>query len=73
MQKIDIGIQKDDGNQMETFGIVIASFSMDNKDGKFCFFEKTFLLVDISIDILFRMTFLILSNVQIEFNNWELE
>lgn len=45
---------------------------MDDKNGKFCFFKKIFLLADISMNITFKMAFLTLSNVQINFNDCEL-
>ena len=33
------------------------------------FFEKSFLLTDISLDVALKITFHILSNVEIDFNN----
>lgn len=42
---------------------------MDNKDRKSQFFEKAFLLADISIDATFRMFFLTLSNAKVNFTN----
>lgn len=71
--KTNINAQKIDNNKLETFRMVITSFSIDNKDGKSCFFEDTFLLADISIDISFGMLFLTLSNIEINFNNEELK
>lgn len=44
---------------------------MDKKDRKFHFLKEIFLLTTISIDVTFRMLFLILSNVKIQFNNRE--
>lgn len=52
--------------------MVIALFEVDNKQGKFCFFGKTYLPVNIGMDIIFKILFLILSNVEINFFNWEL-
>lgn len=52
--------------------MVIASFLIDNKDGESRFYEKTFLLTYIIIDITFGILFFILSNVQIDFYNREL-
>lgn len=45
---------------------------MDEKDWMFFFFEKTFLLADITMNIVFGMLFIILSNVKVNFNDWEL-
>lgn len=49
--------------------MVIASFQINDKDRKSCFFEETLLLADININIAFRMLFLILSNVEVSFND----
>lgn len=68
---MDIDTQKIDRHQLEILDMVIASFIVDDKDGKSCFFEKTFLLVDISMNIIFGMPFLNLSNVKIDFNDRE--
>lgn len=42
---------------------------MDDIDEKFQFFEKTFLLAAISIDIAHRISFLILNNIEVNFTN----
>lgn len=61
--KTIVDAQKIDGSRREIYGIVIALFQMDDKEGKSCFFKKTILLADISIDISFKMIYFILSNV----------
>lgn len=61
--------QKIDNYRLKTCEIVIVFFSIDNKNRKSCFFEKTFLLTDISIYITFEIAFLIMSNIKINFNN----
>lgn len=52
--------------------MVIASFSVEEKEERSCFFEETFLLVDISMDITLEMLFFILINVEIDFVDWDL-
>lgn len=52
--------------------MVIISFFIDGKDRKSHFFEETFLLVDFSMEVICKILFLTLSNVQIDFNDWEL-
>ena len=47
--------------------MVIASFFIENKQEKSCFFKKSFLLADINMDIAVRMTFYNLSNIEIDF------
>lgn len=44
-------------------------FPIENKDRKCHFFKQTFLFADISMDVVFKILFLTLSNVEIEFNN----
>lgn len=69
--KTDNDVRKIDCSRLETFDMVIASFSMDEKNGKFTFFEKTFLLADIGMNIVFKMVFLILNNVKVNSSNQE--
>lgn len=49
--KANIDAQKINSSRQKTFRMVIASFQIDNKDKKSCFFKLTFLLADISINI----------------------
>lgn len=65
--RIEIGAQKNDGSSPKTFEIVRASFSIDNKSIRSSFFEETFLIANININIVLIMFFLILSNLQINF------
>lgn len=65
----NIGAQKIDDSKLETYGIVITSFFVNGKDRRSRFFRETFLLADISMDVAFGMSFLILSNVKANFNN----
>lgn len=53
--------------------MIITSFQLDDKDRESYFFEETFLLADISMDITFGILSLILGNVKINFNNQELK
>ena len=63
----DVEAQKIDDSILETFGIVLASFQGENKLGRTWYFQKTFLLVDISMKIVLEMLFLTLSNADIQF------
>lgn len=54
---------------LKTLSIIIIFFLVDNIDEKSQFFEKTFLLVDINIDIAFQLLFLTLSNIKVNFTN----
>lgn len=73
IQKTDISAQKIDNNKLKTFGMIIASFLINDKDEKSCFFEKTFLLVNNRMNITFEILFFILNNGWINFNNLELK
>ena len=61
----DIGAHKIDGSTLETFGMVLASFQVEDKLGRIWFFQETFLLADISAKVVVGMPFLTLSNADI--------
>lgn len=65
--KTKVDAQKIDKSKLDIFGIVLASFSINNKEERTDFFKKTFLLTDISIDIALKMFFFTLNNVEIDF------
>lgn len=52
---------------MKTFEIVITMFISENIEGKSCFFRKTFLLTNFRIDVVLRITFLNLDNIEMNF------
>ena len=49
------------------FGNIIAGFQVINKLGRAQFFQKSFLLANITIKVVLEMLFLIFSNVNIQF------
>ena len=51
---------------LDIYKIVIAAFSITNKANQVKFFEKTFLLANISLKVIFGMLFLILSNADVD-------
>ena len=61
----DIRAQKIDGSTLVTFGMVLASFQMEDKLGKARFFQGTFLSANISAKIVLGMPFLTLSNANV--------
>lgn len=65
--KTKVSTQKINGFRLVTFDMVIALFSMEDKKRKSRFFEESFLLADISINIALDMPFLTLTNDEIEF------
>ena len=64
---INIKAQNIDGFILKTFGIVLASFQVENKLEKSRFFHETYLLADLSIKMVLEMSFLTLSNANIQF------
>ena len=57
--------QKIDGSILKIFGIVLASFQVKDKLGRARFFQETFLLADISAEVVLGMPFLTLSNANV--------
>ena len=61
----DVKTQKIDGFTFEIFGIVLASFQVEDKLEKTRFFQETFLLADISMEVVLGMPFLTFSNADV--------
>ena len=72
MQSTSFGTQKIDDITLKTYGIVVAAFLMTDQINKIWFFEKTFLMINIRLDVIFGMPFLILSGANINFPKREL-
>ena len=52
---------------MKTYEIVVFIFSISDKNGREMFFEKSFLLADVKLDIVLEIPFLTMSNTDIDF------
>ena len=65
VRRTNVGAQKIDGSTLETFEIVLASFQVEDKLRRARFFQKTFLLADINMEVVLEMPFLTFSNVDI--------
>ena len=63
----NVGAQKINGFTFETFEMVLASFQVEDKLGRPWFFQKTFLLADLSVRVVLGMPFLTFSNTNIKF------
>ena len=61
----NVGAQKIDGSTLQTFEMVLADFQVEDKLGKARFFQKTFLLADISAEVVLGIPFLTLSNANV--------
>ncbi len=71
-RKISVKAQKIDGSPLETYIMVSASFLLQDNQEKVRFFEETFLLADISLEVVLGMHFLALSNADFQFGAEEL-
>ena len=67
VQSTNVGAQKIDGTTLEIYGMVVAAFSVTDQVNRVRFFEETFLVVNVSLDIVFGMLFFTLSSVDIDF------
>ena len=68
----EIGAQKIDGSTLQTFGMVLANFQMEDKLGRTRFFQETYLLANISAEVVLGIPFLTLSNANVQFVEKEL-
>ena len=65
--RTDIRAQKIESSTLEIFGMVLASFQMEDKLGSIWFVQETFLLADISTRLVLGISFLTLSNADVQF------
>ena len=72
IKPIDIEVQKINDNTLNTYGIVVAAFWVTNKANQVKFCEKTFLIVNVSLEVILEIYFLSLSSANIEFLDREL-
>ena len=61
----NVGVQKIDRSWLATYSIVIAVFKVVDKLGRSWFFEKTFLLANISMKVVPDMLFFTFSNADV--------
>ena len=67
-QKTNIGVQKIDCFALKTFGMVVADFKIKDKASKPRFFQKIFLVANIKFEVILKMFFFKISNVDISFD-----
>ena len=65
---INIEVQKIDGTMLDTYGMVVAAFSVENKANRVRFFEETFLVANFSPEVVLVMLFLTLSDADVDFS-----
>ena len=72
VQITNVGAEKINGITLETYGIVVAAFSMTDQVDRIRFFEEIFLIANVSPDAIFGIPFFTLNNVDINFLKKEL-
>ena len=72
VRQTDVGVQKINRSHLDTFGMVIAGFSLQDKVEKVWFFQKTFLVADTKMEVVLGMPFLTFNNADIRFVEREL-
>ncbi len=72
-QKTNVGAQKIDVTTLETYRIVVSAFFILDKDGRERFFEESFLLADVKLDVVLGMSFLTISNTDVDFQAQDLQ
>ena len=71
-RKVDVVVQKIDRSHLNTFRMVIADYSVKDKLERVRFFQETFLLANIGLEVVLEMPFLNLSKVDILFSEQKL-
>ena len=57
---------------LDTYGMVVAAFSVVNKANRVRFYEESFMLANVSPKVVLRMLFLTLSSADVDFLGWKL-
>ena len=63
----NVGAQKINGTTFETYGILVAAFSVINQADRIRFFKVTFLIANVSSNVILGMPFLTLSDADVDF------
>ena len=63
---------KIDSTTLDTYEMVVAAFSVEDKANQVRFFEKSFLTANVSPEVVFGKSFLTLSSVDVDFSGQEL-
>ena len=69
----DVGAEKIDGTTLNTYEMVVAAFSVEDKANRVRFFEKTFLVANVSPEIVLGMPFFTLNGADVDFSGRELQ
>ena len=72
IQTTNVGAQKIDGTTLETYGMVVAVFSITSQVNRVRFFEETFLVANVSPDMVLGIIFFTQSGANVDFPKREL-
>lgn len=64
---IDVGSQKIDGTILDIYEMVVITFSITNKANWVRFVEEIFFIANVNLKVVFRILFLTLSSIDINF------
>ena len=68
----DVGAQKINGTTLDTYGIVVTAFSVEDNANRVIFFKETFLVANISPEVVLGIPFLTLSGADVDFSGQKL-
>ena len=68
----DVGAQKIDGTTLDTYRMVVAAFLVTDKANQVRFFKETFLVANVSPEVVLGIPFLTLSDANVDFLDWNL-
>ncbi len=71
IRKINVRVQKINATTLKTNEIVDSIFCVLDKDDRERFFEERFLLADIKLNVMLGILFLIMSNINVDFQAWD--
>ena len=72
IRSIDVEAHKIDDITLDTYGMVVKAFSVMDIANQVRFFEETFLVANVSPEVVFGMSFLTLSGADVNFLDREL-
>ena len=68
----DVRAQKIDSTTLDNFEMVVTAFLVTKKANQVRFFEETFLVANVSTEVVLGIPFLTLSGADVDFLGWKL-
>lgn len=68
---IDVLAQKINSNMLNTYEIIVIIFVVTDKANWIIFFKETFLVANVSFEVVLEILFLTLSNTKVDFLDWK--